>query len=248
MNLFNKIRWLFTYVGLITLKKALGHRLQDQDGKAYLRKLPRDTDVVNRADFILSECNKKNILHIGFADHPFTEERIKDNTLLHLQLKQSAGTAWGLDNHTGAIEKYISMTGDEQVVFGDLMQAPVAGNIETPFDIVLVSEVLEHLRDPHKAVENIYYSFPAGTIFIITLPNYTSLDSFAASLHNEELTHIDHFWYFSPYTFLKMFPAEQFDLIKLVFGMYFKKSKKINFILKRFPFTGDCIIGVFQKK
>ena len=143
MNLLNKIRWLFTYVGFIILKKALGHRLQYNDSKEYLRKLPRNIDVVNRVDFIHSECDKKNVLHIGFVDHPFTEERINDNTLLHLQLKKSAANIWGLDNNTEAIEKYISMTGDRQVGFGDLMQLSGAKNIDFSVDIVLVSEVLE---------------------------------------------------------------------------------------------------------
>ncbi len=47
--------------------------------------------IFNRVDFILDYCKGKNVLHVGFSDHPFTVKKIEDKTLLHLSLKQAAG-------------------------------------------------------------------------------------------------------------------------------------------------------------
>jgi hypothetical protein len=211
-------------------------------------KIPKNIAVVNRVDFILNYCRNKTVLHIGFADYPFTEQRIEDKSLLHLQLKEVAKTTYGSDNNLKAVEKYILLTGDKQIAQGDLMNMPVVENTNTDFDIILLGEVLEHLKNPHQAAQNLYNSFPAGTFFLVTVPNYTSLDSFAGSLNNKESIHPDHYWYFSPYTLLRMFPPEQFSMEEIMFGMYFQKGKRINFVLRHFSFTGDCIIAVFKKK
>lgn len=185
-------------------------------------------------------------MHVGFSDHPFTEEKIKNGTLLHGQLRNVATALIGLDIDQPTIHKYISATQDDKVHFADITKAyPDAAKNMQP-DIVLISEVIEHLREPYQAVDVLYHSFSHGTDVLITVPNYTSLDSIAASLNNKESIHPHHHWYFSPFTLQQLFNKERFTLQAMHFGMYDQPGNKINGMLKEFPFTGDCIMAIFK--
>lgn len=246
MSFIGKYRWFQNFLGLSLLKKGLHYRVRS-NFELSLKDLPAGVRMVNRVDFILDYCRDKSVLHIGFADHPFTAERIKDGSLLHIQLKHVADPVMGFDNDQEAINEYTSLTGDTKAIVGDLMKLESL-DLNDTFDIILLGEVLEHLRDPHKAIENLYNTLPGKTIFLVSVPNYTSLDSLGGSLHQKESIHPDHYWYFSSYTLLKLFPSAKFDLLELVFGMYYQKGKDINFVLRQFPFMGDCIIGVFKSK
>jgi len=240
-------RWLFSLLGLTILRRSLRYRVRN-DVQLTVKDLPAGVRMVNRVDFILDFCTGKRVLHVGFADHPFTEERIKDGSLLHLQLKKVTSALVGLDNEADAISKYISLTGDQDLIDADLSSLDRVGFDSSSFDVVLLGEVLEHLPNPSQIIESMSRIFSSETFFLVTVPNYTSLDSFAGSLNEKESVHPDHYYYFSPYTLLKLFPDARFELQQLVFGMYFQMGKKINFVLRRFPFAGDCIIGVFKLK
>ncbi len=247
MSLVGKYRWLQTWIGLRLLKSGLRYR-GEEDGALSTADLPADVSIVNRIDFILSFCKGKNILHIGFADYPFTKESVINKSLLHLELKRVAGSVIGFDNDINAVSEYVSLTNDKEVITGDLLQLPLSDSLPDNVEVVLLGEVLEHLPFPQKAVDNIYVSFPEGTIILVTVPNYTSLNAVAGSLYRKELVHPDHYYHFSPYTLLKIFSKEKFDLQKLFFGMYYQPGTQINAVLKSNPFMGDCIIAIFAIK
>jgi hypothetical protein len=244
MSLVGKYNWLMTGLGLTFLKKGLGYRTRMADVNSVMKQID-EPQIVNRLDYLLNYCHGKKVLHVGFGDYPYLEERLKNGSLLHTHLRKIASDLWGYDNNEETIRRYTEMTGDKQVISGDLMKMPLMDPIHD-VNVVLLGEVLEHLRDPHLAVENLYNSFPPGTDFLVTVPNYTSLDSFAGSLYKKELVHPDHYWYFSPYTLLRMFSQERFSKDQLLFGMYFEKGKNLNPILRQFPYFGDCIIAVFK--
>ncbi len=241
MRILDKCRWIFIGLVLTWLKKLLGNRILPTASSTI-----RSGGNVNRVDYILDYCRDKSVLHIGFSDHPYTDKKIKDGTFLHFYLKQIAKNLWGLDNSEPAIETYCRLTNDQQVICADIMDERLSTKINHQFEVVLLGEIVEHLKNPHRAIENLHNTFSAGTILIVTTPNYSSINSFAAALNNTEMIHPDHYWYFSPVTFLKMFPPDKFVLLDINFGMYFQKGKKINFILRRFPFLGDCLIGAFK--
>ena len=202
--------------------------------------------IFNRVDFILNQCINKRILHIGFSDFPFTEEKINNQSLLHIQLKKISNSLLGLDNDKNAIEQYTVLTHDSNVVYGDITKEYPQQAITFKPDIILLSEVLEHLSEPYKAIDILYDSFGNETKIVVTVPNYMALDSIVSSLSNTEAIHPHHHWYFSPYTLRKLFDDKRFKLLDLNFGMYYLQNTPINVVLKQFPFNGDCIIATFS--
>lgn len=245
MKIINAIKWFTTWLSLWMLKRSLGQRLLFEPALWLQPVVSNKPVLLNRLDFMLKHCLNKRVLHIGFTDHPFTAQKIKDNSLLHLQLKQIVNSLAGLDVEESAIREYIALTGDERVFAGNIMEAYPPRVIEFEPEIILLSEVLEHLTDPYEAIKILHKDFPAGTDILVTVPNYTSLDNLAASLHKTESIHPHHHWYFSPYTLRQLLDDKRFELKQLHFGMYYQPKSTINFVLKNYPFNGDCIMAIF---
>ncbi|MBX2923501.1 MAG: hypothetical protein KF746_14970 [Chitinophagaceae bacterium] len=246
MSILSKLRWIKTGVALMGLKKLLSNRTAaeiDEISKYYSKKI----GIANRIDYILAHCADKKVLHFGFTDYPYTKEKISSSDLLHLQLKEVAAELWGADNNKASIYEYVRLTGDTNVLECDIMNIK-SSHVNKDFDIVLLGEIIEHLKNPHQAIEALYDAISGNTLLLVTTPNYISLQNFAAGLHQMEMIHPDHYWYFSPVTLLKLFPVEKFELIDLNFGMHFQKGKELNYVLKQFPFLGECIIAVLKKR
>ena len=228
------------------LKHSLKYRITG-DNEHWLQNVPGNKPgIFNRVDFILNLCIEKRILHIGFSDFPFTEEKINNQSLLHIQLKQISKNLLGLDNDKNTIEQYTALTNDSNVVYGDITKEYPQQAIAFKPDIILLSEVLEHLSEPYKAIHILYDSFDDGTKILVTVPNYMALDSIVSSFSKTEAIHPHHHWYFSPYTLRKLFDDKRFKLLDLNFGMYYLQNTVINGVLKQYPFNGDCIIATFS--
>lgn len=237
---------MLTGLGLSLLKRTLKKRVQGEHAAALQYVPVNNVSIFNRVDYILQQCQNKKVLHIGFTDYPYTKEKIADKSLLHLQLKDIAAAVMGLDVEKEAMAAYEALTGDKNYCFTDITNAYPEAAIDFEPDIILLGEVLEHLQNPHAAAELLYKTFPASTKLLVTVPNYMALDNISASLHKTESVHPHHYWYFSPYTLQRMFPAEKFLLEALHFGMYYQKGKKLNIVMQQNSWCGDCIMAVFS--
>lgn len=245
LKIINSIKWFAIWLSMAVLKRTLLKRLKMAGKECLQPVVSNKPELFNRVDYILDHCNGKNVLHIGFTDHPFTKQRIEDGSLLHLQLQKVTSTLVGMDIEETAIQEYISMTDDVRVFNGDITVGYPDQFIKCKPELILLSEVLEHLTDPYRAIDILYQRFPEGTSVLVTVPNYTALDSFAASLNQTESVHPDHKYYFSPYTLRRLLDDKRFELKQLDFGMYYQPKSRINLFLKNYPFNGDCIIALF---
>jgi Methyltransferase domain len=241
-----KLRWLIIGACFAILKKALKYRLKGS-GAQWIQSLPfLKNSIVNREDFIIEFSKEKNVLHIGFTDYPFTAEKIQHHNLLHTKIKQVASFVLGVDNNKESIEEYVKLSGDTQVMYADALTNYSSDILQYNYDVVVFAEVLEHLQNPSSAIALMSKTFKDNTKVLITVPNYTSLDSISACLNKTESIHPHHYWYFSPYTLNKLFNEHGFVCEKMCFGMYYNSGVAINQILQNNTFAGDCIIAVFS--
>lgn len=246
MNIKSKLRWAITWVAMLMLKRSLRYRISGENAQ-WLQHIPAtNISIYNRVDFILEQCRNKRVLHIGFVDYPFTIQKINDGSILHLQLQKVTKDLLGLDNNDDTIHEYCKATGDTRVVTADITKHYPVAAIDFNPEIILFSEVAEHLACPLKAVNILYDSFANNTKILVTVPNYTALDSIASGFNKTEGIHPDHYWYFSPYTLCKLFDDKKFTLEQLHFGMYYLQHTKINNLLQQFPYNGDCIMAIFS--
>lgn len=249
MSVLKKISWLITWVSFKILKKTLANRINGKQNAFWIQTPKKNkVNIFNRVDFILDYCKNQKVLHIGCTDYPFAKKKLENHSLLNPLLKQVSANVTGIDNNKNSIEEYIMLTGDNEVYYCDIMQSYPSEVTSNGFDIILLSEVLEHLINPAKALDILHAHFTNGTQILVTVPNYAAVDGMAASLNKKEAIHPDHYWYFSPYTLCKLFDKDKFELQQLNFGMYYQRNTKLNMVMKSFPFNGDCIIAVFSIK
>lgn len=224
------------------LKRGLRYRISNEQ-QQWLKPFPK-AELVNRKDFILNYCRNKSVLHIGFADAPYTKERIEKKLLLHTQLKSVTSFLYGIDTNAHAVVLYKSETGDNNAAAVALQEVQDAKALSC--ELILAGEVLEHIVDPVSFINTCTAILKQGQELLVTVPNYSSLDSIAASLNATESVHEDHHWYFSPYTLLQKFEKVNWEVKQFAFGVY--GDQPPNAIQQQFPATGDCIIAVFKRK
>jgi Methyltransferase domain len=236
-----KLKWIFIWAGLNLLKRGLKFRISGEE-EQWLQPVPIG-ELINRETFITGYCKNKTVFHIGFADAPYTKEKLKTGTLLHSLLQSVTIELFGIDPDQQAVAIYQQQTKDINVAAVTLDE--VSEQKIRQYNLVLIGEVLEHLRNPCAIIEQLEQKLKTGQEILVTVPNYISFDSMAASLHGKESVHADHEWYFSPYTLLKKFSKQKWQLSYFAYGKY--GNNQINPVQKQFPATGDCIITVFKK-
>ncbi|MCC7288970.1 class I SAM-dependent methyltransferase [bacterium] len=158
-----------------------------------------------REDFILNSCKGKSVLHFGFADAPFTKNRLKSNEILHIRIKKVAKSVFGADINSAAIDEYRKATKDLNNAEIDITKKIDTGLFKNQkFDVILLGEIVEHLDNPVQALQNLKEISAKvctrGSYLLITVPSAFSFDGQVAAYHGYEIVHPDHLYYFSPVT------------------------------------------------
>lgn len=215
------------------------------------------TIITDRDSYIVTLVKGKTVLHLGCVDSGFTEERVADGSLLHLQLQESCDDLYGIDIDCDGID-FLKTKG-----IGNLFCVNIADNDSancTEFirkmhlDYIVVGEVLEHLSDPGqfiKAIAILAKKYTSKVIF--TVPNAFALFRFKKLLRGIEHVHEDHLRYYSPRTIEAALQREGMSIesmsgyIRLSEKSFLKSKTKITIYTllgKNRGFFADGIIAV----
>jgi hypothetical protein len=203
-------------------------------------KLSKKIDV--RARRILEICQNKKVIHFGCADVPFTEERIQSNNILHGMILSIASECIGVD----VSDHGISLL--QNAYPGTQYFTPKDTDLWTKYDpdIIIVGEVLEHIREFSPFFTMIKKLSSQKTRIIFTTPNAYSLKGCLRAIAGKEMQHPDHICLFSGKTISRLLgdygitiknisyynnPPRNF--ISMPFGYF------VNSILKFFPNASD---------
>ncbi len=163
-------------------------------------KLPRVPVVQGRQEIILSRCCGKKVLHLGCVDAGLLQERFTRQELMHQKLALVADELWGVDVNTEGIA-FLQSKGINRLIAGDICDVntfdPLRGMV---FDIVLVSEVVEHLENPGLFLDAVSTLMTPETELIITVPNAFRVDTLLQLFRGIEYVHPDHNYWFSYHT------------------------------------------------
>lgn len=180
-----------------------------------LHKFPEVKTEFGRINFILEKCRNKKVLHLGCVDEGLTLERIKDKSLLHLQLIEIATEVWGVDISEHGIET-LKKNGIENLIVGDIEQIDQISKLKNMnFDVILLTEVLEHLNNPGLFLNNVKKIFDQETIMIITVPNGLRFTGLGRIIKGYEFVHPDHNYWFSYHTICTLLQKNHFQIEEL---------------------------------
>ena len=156
---------------------------------------PLTRKLVDREKFILDFCSGKNVLHLGCADWPFTENRLKDGTWLHSKLTVAASACIGVDLDRDAVVMLKEKHGIENIIEGN---AEKLGDLNIGgFDVVVAGEIIEHLNNPGLLLESAKTVLRPGGKLLVTTTNAYCLRRFIRIPFGKESIHPDHTCYFS---------------------------------------------------
>jgi 2-polyprenyl-3-methyl-5-hydroxy-6-metoxy-1,4-benzoquinol methylase len=178
-------------------------------------RLPSPT-IYDRVEFILQHCKGRRVLHIGAcqADDDSTlaelERAVKQGSWLHKRISDEADACLGVDYNAAAVSYLSAKHGINNIRCLDI-ERPSPELVAFQPDVVIVGELIEHLKNPGHAMENIRSVITERTIVVITTPNATSIWNVIGALRGKEAQNKDHSLIFSPRTITRFLDKCDFD-------------------------------------
>jgi len=204
------------------------------------REVYRRQFTSSRDLYILSQCEKKRVLHIGAADWPFTQEKLDNGSLLYKKIDSVALEQLGIDNH----EESISILNSHEFLNSEMVKhdfdTPLEGKA-TP-EVIVFGETLEHLMNLEIALSNIRGVMDDETMLIISVPNATYALNFAYALFGTENQHPDHSVAFTYKTLTQLLRKNNFQVQHFLFTTLNDDFERLNW-RGRFSRSFGRVIG-----
>lgn len=151
--------------------------------------------LVDRESFVLNLCKDRNVLHLGCADFPYTEQSIASDAWLHAKVSKIAANCLGIDLNAETITRLREKNGIDNILEGNVEQLDKL-NIGL-FDVILAGEIIEHLNNPGLFLDTAKKVLALGGKLVITTTNAFCLRRFVRIPFGGESIHPDHTYYYS---------------------------------------------------
>jgi len=176
--------------------------------------------AVVREQFLEELAAGRRVLHFGFLDAPFMEDKVARGDLVHARLRRVAARVYGVDIDAEALERYRAATGDADNGIADVGDSAATAQLPQGFDLVLFPEVLEHVQNPGLVLSHLrdLCLRNGGATLCVTTPNAFNAPWFMSALGGREIVHPEHYYYFSPYTLRRLLESVGFTDVRI--GMY----------------------------
>jgi len=176
-------------------------------------RLPRADLVAGREEIILARSANKRVLHVGCVDAGLLEERYARGVLLHQRMAEVTTDLWGIDIDAEGIS-FLRDRGYRNLVVGDVCQKESLEALrDCQFDLIVASEVMEHLENPGLFLEALRDLMkPGQTELILTVPNAFRLETFFGLWRRVEIVHPDHNYWFSFHTITNLLRKKGFTI------------------------------------
>lgn len=175
--------------------------------------------ISSRESFIISRCSGKTVLHVGACDHPFTELKFNEGTLLHTRIQSSAAQTVGLDINTESID-IAKRLGIHDIMAGAIEDVDTEKLGFSP-EVIVFGEIIEHVSNPGLALsrlKSLMAMSDPNCELIITTPNAFCYKGLINAIKGIETTHPDHTMYFSEATLSRLLNLNGFNGFTIQFA------------------------------
>lgn len=181
-----------------------------------MTKLPVVPLLTGRQDLILARATGRRVLHLGCVDAGLLHARFARHELMHQKLAAVASELWGVDIDQEGIQ-FLASQGFEHLIAGDICEPSILAQLSgQPFDLVLATEVVEHLPNPVQFLQAARRLLtPGQTELIITVPNAFRIQTLLWLLRGIEYVHPDHNYWFSYVTATNLLRKSGLDVTEV---------------------------------
>lgn len=209
-----------------------------------MTKLP----LVQRVDYILSQCEGKRVLHLGCTNWPYTEDSLAKGTLLHSGIRERCSELYGIDADEAGLE-LLREKGFENLYAANL-EALEDCEITSTFDLVIAGEMIEHLNNPGLFLNGIKRFLAPGSDLLITTVNAycfvrNVLYAFKGHGGENEPVHPDHVAYYSYWTLSLLLKRHGYENTEILFYDIGKEHRPHNRRLVNI--ANDIAVGMFPQ-
>lgn len=182
--------------------------------------MKKEFALVQRLDLIGRLCSGKKVLHLGCTNHPYTQDAIDNEMLLHFSLNKAAGELYGFDYDQEGID-VLTAHGMTNLYRADLEKLDDV-EIDETFDVIIAGEMIEHLNNPGLFLRGIKRFMNEQTVLVITTVNaYCGMRFFLYGLKGKggknEPVHPDHVAYYSYSTLKLLLNRHDLDVSEFMF-------------------------------
>jgi 2-polyprenyl-3-methyl-5-hydroxy-6-metoxy-1,4-benzoquinol methylase len=207
--------------------------MKQKNNNPYLFRVPKVTTVMGRMDFVLDRCKGKKVLHLGCVDEGLTAERINSGELLHFKLISIAAEVWGVDISKEGIQ-LLKEHGADNLVVGNIERIDEIEELKQhDFDIILSTEVLEHLNNPGLFLQGVKKLFKSNTAMIVTVPNGLRLTGLMCQIKGYEFVHPDHNYWFSYKTAKTLMEKNGYHIEEILAYSFFNSNPSVKNIIRK---------------
>lgn len=180
-----------------------------------IHRLPR-ARAVDRITWLEERCRNRRVVHVGFADAGFADQRQRDGRWLHARLADMAAELVGVDFDAARVAGAVD-AGYEAYAADCADPVAVAGLGIEPADVVLAGEVIEHVDRPGPFLDALRHLSRANGRLVITTPNAHGL-AYAAIplLRGIEITHPDHILAFTYRTLTELVHRHGWRIVETI--------------------------------
>ena len=159
--------------------------------------------LVQRVDYLLARARGRRVLHLGCTNAPYTDQSLRDGSLLHLKLRDVAAELHGTDLDSTGLATLASL-GVTNLHQGDLVTLRDTLS-SVPFDLVIAGEIIEHVPDAGAFVQSTHAVMgPQSTLIVSTVNAYCAFRMVQYAVRGRaghaEPVHPDHVAYYSQST------------------------------------------------
>ena len=160
----------------------------------------------------------KNVVHLACAAWPFTTELLENGELLHTKLSDVSNQLAGIDicaEGLDILSKHFGNLHEADLLCVDQFHASVDKLTWTP-DLFVAGELIEHLDQPGRLLENCHAVMPKSARIAITVPNAFSAKSFLRVAVGVEKVSADHVAYYSLTNLRELVTRAGFELLETI--------------------------------
>lgn len=148
----------------------------------------------DKQQFIIDQCRDKKVLDVGCVNH--TLEATTRPEWLHGKLKEVAKSLVGLDYEEAIVKKL--QTKGWAIIAADAQNFDIRKKYPRGFDVIVASEIIEHLVNPGAFLSCVRKHLAPGGILLLTTPHAYGFAFFLEILFlGEEVMNDDHTMTFS---------------------------------------------------
>lgn len=162
-----------------------------------------------RFEIIAEIVQGKSVLDVGCVDHEASKE--SGDEWLHKVILEHASEVQGLDFAEDEVRKLADK--GYNIVYGNAEEI----DLHKKFDVIVAGELIEHLGNPAKFLENMRRHLHEGGKIVLTTPNpFYPKRMFEILFGHRALVHPQHVMWYCPSTLQAMLSRTGFSDIRVI--------------------------------